>query len=584
MSLISIVIPAHNEEENIPSLMDALIPTLEGYEETRNFEVVIVNDNSKDGTGSLIDSLAAKDRRIRPVHRSTTPGFGNAVRTGLKNAKGDIIVPVMADLSDDPHDIPKLVRKIEEGYDVAYGSRFCPGGSTNGYPGKKMIANRAFNNSVRLLFGIRHKDVTNAFKAYQREVLEAIGIDNLEANGFDLTVEIPLKAHILGFKSAEVPVSWTERQKGEAKLKLSQNGSRYGKRLLKMFVIGNAISIKDILSLTIKGSWLHLGTALMIGILLLVGIFSLTGFAEIFKILLNVNLLYVAVACVAILCTFILRTWRWSVLLRSSGYRIHVDSGFKCIMFGWFINYILPLRAGDVARAIALKSTEKTPMGVSLFTIVVERVMDLFTLAVILAAAIHLISTNQILLDIAIVAFIVAIAIVAVLAGFYRFDHILHEVFKGRFSRLSGSIATLNAGIRSLWENPEALLLCLLISLPVWVFDLMSIYFSARSTGYDLAPGVAIISGITAFISQAIPTTPAGIGVHEGTIAGVLLLFGVSAGIGTAIALVDHFARAIVIFFLGAISAIHIGFESREYFAAHRGRQVLKEDHERKSV
>jgi hypothetical protein len=74
------------------------------------------------------------------------------------------------------------------------------------------------------LFGIPHKDVTNAFKAYKRGVLDAIGIENMEAEGFDLTVEIPLKAHILGFKSAEVPVNWRNREKGEAKLKISENG------------------------------------------------------------------------------------------------------------------------------------------------------------------------------------------------------------------------------------------------------------------------------------------------------------------------------------------------------------------------
>ncbi len=221
MTRVSIVVPAHNEVENLPVLLEALIPALEKSVETSDFEIVIVNDNSRDGTGNLIDEYARQDSRIHAVHRTSAPGFGNAVRTGLKAATGDIIIPVMADLSDDPNDIRQMVRKIEEGYDIAYGSRFCKGGCTHDYPRKKMIANRAFNNSVRLLFGIRHKDITNAFKAYRREVLETIGIDNLEASGFDLTVEIPLKAHVIGFKSAEVPVSWTERKKGEAKLKLS---------------------------------------------------------------------------------------------------------------------------------------------------------------------------------------------------------------------------------------------------------------------------------------------------------------------------------------------------------------------------
>ncbi|MCX9083590.1 MAG: glycosyltransferase family 2 protein, partial [Candidatus Methanoperedens sp.] len=119
----------------------------------------MVNDNSTDRTPAIIEELGKSNPRIRPVHRHTSPGFGSAVKEGMKNVSGDIITPVMGNLSDDPHDIPKLVKKIEEGYDIAYGSRFIEGGKTEGYPATKMIANRAFNNSVRLLFGIRHKDI-----------------------------------------------------------------------------------------------------------------------------------------------------------------------------------------------------------------------------------------------------------------------------------------------------------------------------------------------------------------------------------------------------------------------------------------
>src|SRR3990172_10585991 len=195
MPEISIVVPAHNEVENLPRLLVELLPVLDKHAETRDYELIIVNDNSKDGTGALIDDLGRKNPRIKPVHRYSAPGFGNAVKEGLRNATGDIVIPVMGDLSDDPEDIPKLIRKIREGYDIAYGSRFIEGGSTDGYPPAKMVANRAFNNMVRLLFGIRHKDITNAFKAYRKKVLDSIGIDKLEATGFDLTVEIPLKAH-----------------------------------------------------------------------------------------------------------------------------------------------------------------------------------------------------------------------------------------------------------------------------------------------------------------------------------------------------------------------------------------------------
>jgi len=124
---ILIVIPAHNEEENLEALITKLVPELDKHGETRNYELII-NDNSTDATPTIIKNLAEENSRIKPVHRHSEPGFGKATKEGLKNATSDIIIPVMGDLSDDAKDIPKLVRKIEEGYDIAYGSRFIEGG------------------------------------------------------------------------------------------------------------------------------------------------------------------------------------------------------------------------------------------------------------------------------------------------------------------------------------------------------------------------------------------------------------------------------------------------------------------------
>ena len=256
----------------------------------------------------------------------------------------------MGDLSDDPEDIPKLVKKIEEGYDIAYGSRFIEGGSLSEYPRRKMIANRVFNNFTRFLFGIPHKDVTNAFKAYRRDVIESIGIKNLESSGFDLTLEIPLKAYIDGFLSVEVPVHWYNREAGEAKLKLSQNGTVYGKRLLKLFFLGNLTSLKDLFRSVLKGSWIGIVLGFLLGILILAALFTLFGYSELIILLSSISPGWFFMSCLAILFSFLLRTWRWSVILRSSGFPQSPDILFKCIMFSWLLNYLLPLRVGDIAR------------------------------------------------------------------------------------------------------------------------------------------------------------------------------------------------------------------------------------------
>ena len=565
MKKISCVVPAYNEEENLEELIERLIPVLESHDETKDYEIILVNDNSTDNTPSIIDALANENPRIKPVHRASTPGFGNAIKEGFKHAEGDIIIPVMGDLSDEPKDIPKLVRKIEEGYDIAYGSRFIKGGSVEDYPTAKMLANRIFNNAVRFLFGIPHRDVTNAFKAYKREVLDAIGIENIEAEGFDLTVEIPLKAHILGFKSAEVPVNWHGREKGEAKLKLSENGFVYGKRLLKLFFWGNLVALRDLFSSVVRGSWVGILGAIFLGLLILAGIFTLSGFSEVFDILRTVSLYWVLLSGGCILSTFILRTWRWSVLLRSAGYVVPRGMLFKCIMFGWLLNYLLPARVGDIARGVALKTTEKKPLGMSLSTIVLERVFDMLTLAFLLALPATLFYQEQ-FLWLEALAIGIAVALVLVLFIVYKFEGYIVRVLKNRFSKIKESICLLKEGLDEMRKNTAAMALCFALSVPIWLFEISSIFFAAKAIGFDMPFLFAAVSGIAAFIAQALPVTPAGIGIHEASITGILALLGVSTSVGVSIALVDHFARGLIIYIFGLISAIHIGFASREYF------------------
>jgi hypothetical protein len=577
MPELSIVVPAHNEVENLPRLLDELLPVLDKHAQTRDYELIIVNDNSKDSTGALIDDLGRKNPRIKPVHRYSAPGFGNAVKEGLRNATGEIVIPVMGDLSDDPEDIPKLVRKIKEGYDIAYGSRFTEGGSTDGYPPAKMVANRAFNNMVRLLFGIRHKDITNAFKAYRKTVLDSIGIDNLEAAGFDLTVEIPLKAHIMGFTSAEVPVTWHGRKRGEAKLKLSENASKYGKRLLKLFFIGNILSLRDLFGSVVSGSKIKLLGALVFGIILLLGIFSFSGYSDIYETIINASLYYVFLGFLAIITAFLMRTWRWSVLLRTSGYVIPRDILFKSLMFGFLLNYLLPARAGDIARGAALKATEKIPMGISLSTIVIERAMDMLTLALMLGVGALLLSQSNTMFIVAIAAMGIAFLLILMLVLAYKYDSFISRKLGKKFPSISGFMKTMKEGLYKIYSNPAALVLSIALSIPVWTLEISGIYLAALAIGYKIPFSLAAVAGITSFLAQTIPLTPGGIGVYEGTMAGVFALFGIPLAAGISLTLIDHFVRASVTLIFGIISTIHIGFASRAYFV-ERKRSALKAD------
>jgi dolichol-phosphate mannosyltransferase len=148
-----------------------------------------------------------------------------AIRYGLSYARGEAVAIMMADGSDSPEDLVTYFRKIGEGYECAFGSRFIPGSHIIDYPRHKLWINRLANLFVRSLFRYRYNDTTNAFKMYRRYVLDAM--QPLISPHFNLTVEMPLKAIVRGYNYAIVPISWHNRRAGESKLKIKEMGSRY---------------------------------------------------------------------------------------------------------------------------------------------------------------------------------------------------------------------------------------------------------------------------------------------------------------------------------------------------------------------
>jgi dolichol-phosphate mannosyltransferase len=220
---LSVVIPAHNEAKVIETTLRGVIAQLgpEGID----YEIVVVDDNSTDGTADVVARVAADDPCVHCVRNDPPHGFGFAVRRGLEHYSGDAVTIVMADGSDDPRDIVLYYRVLQAGYDCAFGSRFMPGATVWEYPRVKLAINRLVNQGIRMLFRHGYNDTTNAFKAYRREVIEYV--QPLLSHHFNLTVELPLKAITRGCSYAIVPTSWTNRAAGESKLQLNEMGSRY---------------------------------------------------------------------------------------------------------------------------------------------------------------------------------------------------------------------------------------------------------------------------------------------------------------------------------------------------------------------
>lgn len=221
--LFSIVIPAHNEEENVRPTVEKLLATLRT--EHIFFEILVVNDHSSDRTEAVLQALMHQYPNVRYVNNQRQGGFGRAIQTGLEHFSGDAVCIVMADASDDPDDVVKYYRKLGEGYECVFGSRFMRESRVVGYPRHKLFVNRLANRFISAIFRLGFNDTTNAFKAYRREVIA--GVMPILAQHFNITVELPLKAITRGYSYAVVPVNWYNRTVGVSKLKIKEMGSRY---------------------------------------------------------------------------------------------------------------------------------------------------------------------------------------------------------------------------------------------------------------------------------------------------------------------------------------------------------------------
>lgn len=223
MNKLSVIIPGRDEAENLPACISEIIEEL--IKNKILHEVLVIDDGSTDNTHEVVSSMIKKYPYVRYIKNNTENGFGRAVRLGLEQFTGDAVAIMMADRSDSPKDLVKYWKILQEGNECAFGSRFIKGSRVYNYPTLKLLANRIVNTIIRYAFRIETNDITNAFKMYSREVID--GCKPLISPHFNLTVEIPLKAIVRGYTWKVIPISWQNREKGIAKLKLREMGSRY---------------------------------------------------------------------------------------------------------------------------------------------------------------------------------------------------------------------------------------------------------------------------------------------------------------------------------------------------------------------
>ena len=211
-----IIVPTYNERENIEQLVEQLLA------QPLDLGVIIVDDNSPDGTGEIADRLAAEHPdQVQVIHREGKLGLGTAYVAGFYRAMSegvDFIVTMDADFSHPPERIPALVAKVEQGYDLVIGSRYVPGGKAIQCTLVRKMLSWGANAFARTLLGLKAHDTTAGFRCYRREVLESIALDQIFANGYSFLMEMLYKVQRKGWRIGEVPIIFHNRRQGVSKI------------------------------------------------------------------------------------------------------------------------------------------------------------------------------------------------------------------------------------------------------------------------------------------------------------------------------------------------------------------------------
>jgi dolichol-phosphate mannosyltransferase len=209
----TICLPTYNERENLEKMVRAL-----GRYDVR---VLVVDDNSPDGTGEIADRLAQELDHVSVLHRKRKEGLGPAYLAGFRRALADgaeLILEMDCDFSHDPADVPRLIDACVSGADLALGSRYVPGGGTENWGLLRRIVSWGGSFYARVLLGVRIRDLTGGFKCFKREVLETIDLDAIHSKGYAFQIETTYRVLRRGFRVVEVPIRFVDRTEGTSKM------------------------------------------------------------------------------------------------------------------------------------------------------------------------------------------------------------------------------------------------------------------------------------------------------------------------------------------------------------------------------
>ena len=209
-----VIIPTYNEKENIRSILDLVVA------QAPNVEVLVVDDNSPDGTATIVETMAKADSRLHLLSRPGKLGLGTAYIAGFKWGLAraySCLIEMDADFSHDPHEIPNMLKAIQDA-DLVLGSRYINGVRVVNWPLRRLFLSKGASYYVRLITGLPVTDPTGGFKCFRRQVLESIDLNQVRSNGYAFQVEMTYKAWMAGFRVREIPITFVDRYAGRSKM------------------------------------------------------------------------------------------------------------------------------------------------------------------------------------------------------------------------------------------------------------------------------------------------------------------------------------------------------------------------------
>jgi hypothetical protein len=573
--LVTVVLPAYNEERTIERTVEVTLDTLAGFLPPDSFEVIVAEDGCDDRTPEIADRLAAADPRVRHFHSDERLGRGGALDRAFAAGRGDVLAYFDTDMATDMRHLEELIERVRSGEaDVATGSRWLPGREAH-RPARRGVPSRAYNGLVRLFLRSDLRDHQCGFKAVSREAFEALGPRVVDEHWFWDT-ELLVRAQREGFTVAEFPVDW--EPKGDTKVDLVRDVLGMGSQILRTWW-ELSVSPRITRRVTVTAGFLLTALAVLL-------MTQYIYFGAVVAEMRAADPALVAAATVVYLLSWPVRGARYRDILAELGFRERVGFLTGAVFISQTGNLVFPARLGDGVRAYVVKARRGIPYPSGFASLAVERVFDLLTITALagtvlvgfaatgrLAAVVTAVTgaegAGRVAVLVAVLVGLVAVAAVAAIVVTARSESDLVGAAVSRLSEdsyaeyVAGVLGQFVGDVQRVAGTREGFARIGATSLLIWVVDVATAILVLAAFRVDLPLATLLAVGFFAVsvgnLAKVLPLSPGGVGLYEGAFTLlVVALTGPAVGVTVALgaAVLDHAVKNVVTVVGGVVSML----------------------------